>query len=65
MMAYALSRSLLLSDELVIERAMASLKENNYKFGSLIETIVSSPQFLNRRIPDPAAQRSALNTRGE
>jgi hypothetical protein len=24
---------------------------NNYRFNSLVETIVTSPQFLNERIP--------------
>jgi hypothetical protein len=49
MLAYALSRSLQLSDETVIEEAQAALKKNDYRFGALFETIVTSPQFLNRR----------------
>jgi hypothetical protein len=65
MLAYALSRTLLLSDELVIEEAMANLKKNGYHFGSLIETIVASPQFLNRRDSGPAGERASAATRGE
>jgi hypothetical protein len=65
MLAYALSRSLLLSDEPLVEQAKASLKEHGYQFGSLIETIVTSPQFLSRRVPDPAQQSSTTATRGE
>lgn len=65
MLAYALSRSLQLSDDPIIEQAQANLKANNFRFASLIETIVTSPQFINRRDPDPAAQRSFVPKRGE
>jgi len=58
LLAYALNRSLQLSDEAVIERMKASLQAKEYGFDSLVETIVTSPQFLNARIPDspPALQ---------
>lgn len=49
MLAYALSRSTILSDEPLIDEAQANLEENDYRFSSLIETIITSPQFLNRR----------------
>ena len=65
MLAYALSRSLQLSDDPIIEQAQANLKANDFRFASLIETIVTSPQFINRRDPDPAAQRSFVPKRGE
>jgi len=65
MLAYALSRSLLLSDEPILEQAQANLKKSDYQFGALIETIVTSPQFLHRRGPDPAEQSSSASTRGE
>ena len=58
MLAYALSRSLLLSDEPLIEQAQANLAAKDFRFGALVETIVTSPQFMNRRDPDPAEQRS-------
>jgi hypothetical protein len=64
LLAYALSRTLLLSDEPVVEQAQANLKNNGYQFSSLIETIVASPQFLNRRGSDPVEQRS-LAQKGE
>jgi Protein of unknown function (DUF1592)/Protein of unknown function (DUF1588)/Protein of unknown function (DUF1585)/Protein of unknown function (DUF1595) len=51
LLVYALNRSLLLSDEPVIERMRAKLTVSNYRFGSLVETIVTSPQFLNKRTP--------------
>ena len=56
LLAYALSRSLQLSDELVIEQALANLKKNDYRFGALFETIVASPQFMNRRDGAPPAE---------
>jgi hypothetical protein len=65
MLAYALSRTLLLSDEPLLAQARANLTKNNYQFGSLIETIVTSPQFLHRRSPDPAEQNSPRASRGE
>jgi hypothetical protein len=51
LLAYALGRSLQLSDEQVIESMEAKLNENAYRFSPLVETIVTSPQFLNKRSP--------------
>ena len=53
LLAYALSRSLQLSDETIIERMQTKLATGGYRFGSLVETIVTSPQFLDKRTPDP------------
>ena len=52
LLAYALNRSLQLSDESIVERMDAKLAANEYRFDSLVETIVTSPQFLNKRNPD-------------
>ncbi len=49
LVSYAVGRSLILSDELLIRDLHAKLKADNYRFGSLIEGIVTSPQFLNKR----------------
>jgi len=49
LLAYALERSLLLSDEPVIEKMKGRLTADGYRFDSLVETIVASPQFLNKR----------------
>jgi hypothetical protein len=49
LLGYALSRSPLLSDEPLVERMETKLVEDNYRFSALVETIVTSPQFLNRR----------------
>jgi len=53
LLVYALNRSLLLSDELVIDRMQAKLAANHYRFSSLVEAIVTSPQFLNQRNSEP------------
>jgi hypothetical protein len=47
--SYALGRSLLLSDQPVIDAMRARLADEGYAFGSLVEAIVTSPQFLNKR----------------
>jgi hypothetical protein len=53
LLAYALGRSLMLSDETTVEQMRGALGKNEYRFASLVETIVTSPQFVNRRNPDP------------
>jgi hypothetical protein len=49
LLSYALSRSLQLSDESVIERMDNGIAANGYRMDWLLETIVTSPQFLNTR----------------
>jgi len=56
--AYALGRSLQLSDELLIDEMKARLTAGNNHFSALVETIVSSPQFTNRRPAAPAAPKT-------
>ncbi|MSU62898.1 MAG: DUF1592 domain-containing protein [Pedosphaera sp.] len=49
LLSYALGRTLLISDDVTIANMRAKLETNGNRFGSLIETIVTSPQFLNKR----------------
>lgn len=49
LLSYALGRSLILSDEILVKQMSASLTENDYRFSALVDTIVQSPQFLNKR----------------
>jgi len=65
LLAYALSRSLQLSDELTVERMETRLAANGYQFSSLVETIVTSPQFLNKRNPDLPEKPESLARKGE
>ena len=48
-LAYALGRSLLLSDDALVETMKNSLARSDYRFQSMVETIVTSPQFLQKR----------------
>jgi hypothetical protein len=49
LLAYALGRNLVLSDRKTLEGMRARLVADKYALGSLVEAIVTSPQFLNRR----------------
>jgi len=59
LLAYALSRSLQLSDEGLVERMNARMAANGYKIDSLVESIVTSPQFLNKRGQEPSRQSTS------
>ena len=49
MLVYALGRSALLSDEPLLDEMRTKLAGGGYKFSTLIETVVTSPQFQNKR----------------
>ena len=49
LLTYALGRSLLPSDTGTIDMMRSRLVADKYAFGGMIEVIVTSPQFLNRR----------------
>ena len=49
LLAYALGRSLLLSDDSTLKQMQQKLAQDGYRFESLIESIVTSRQFLNKR----------------
>jgi hypothetical protein len=57
LLAYSLGRSLQLSDDLTVEQMKTALAANGYRFDSLVNTIVTSPQFLNKRSPDLLQQK--------
>jgi hypothetical protein len=57
LLAYGLGRSLSLSDDATVERMRSSLAANGYRFTSMVETVVTSPQFVNKRSPDPPEQK--------
>ncbi len=62
LLAFALGRSLQLSDEGLLERMKANLKKDNYRFRALVETIVLSPQFRDRRAPAMTAAQAPTDT---
>jgi hypothetical protein len=49
LLSYALGRSLLPSDRKTLEDMKARLKADHHAFGSLVEVLVASPQFLTKR----------------
>jgi len=58
LLVYALGRSVLRSDEPLLARMRTDLTAHAYRFGDLVQDIVTSRQFLNRRAA-PAARGSA------
>ena len=57
LLAYALGRTLLLSDEILIKEMRTKLAADGHRFGLLVESIVTSPQFLNKRGADDPRDR--------
>jgi len=55
--SYALGRTLVLSDNKALDEMRTRLAADGYAFGSLVEAIVTTPQFLNKRGRDDPQQR--------
>ncbi len=49
LLAFALGRTLLPGDDDLIDEMRRKLAANDYRFGTMVEAIITSPQFLNRR----------------
>jgi hypothetical protein len=61
LLAYALNRSTQMSDEALLDKMKAGLAAHDDHFSALVEAIVVSPQFLNRREPEKTfTQRADL-----
>ncbi|MCA9049352.1 MAG: DUF1585 domain-containing protein, partial [Planctomycetaceae bacterium] len=48
-LGYALGRSVILSDEPLLQDMETALRSNEYRFSALFETVVLSPQFRRSR----------------
>lgn len=59
LLAYALGRSLLLSDDPLVAAMKQRLAAGGNRFSTLVDTIVASPQFRTKRVP-AAAKTAAL-----
>jgi hypothetical protein len=59
LVAYGLGRTLLPSDDSLVERMRTKLAANGSRFGTLIECIVTSPQFRTKRTEPERNQRHA------
>ena len=51
LLAYSLGRTLLMSDDSLVAEMKAKLAGNGHRFGQLIDSIVTSPQFTTKRAP--------------
>ena len=49
LLSYALGRSLALSDDLLIEEMVSKLRRDGCCFNTVVDSIVTSRQFLNKR----------------
>jgi Protein of unknown function (DUF1592)/Protein of unknown function (DUF1588)/Protein of unknown function (DUF1585)/Protein of unknown function (DUF1595) len=56
LLSYGLNRTLQLSDEALVDTMQTKLAAQGDRFDSLVETIVLSPQFRNKRIQAPPTQ---------
>jgi acetyl esterase/lipase len=57
LLSYALGRSLMISDDPTVAGMTAKLARAGYRFDSLVESIVTSPQFLTKRGSETLAVR--------
>ncbi len=57
--AYGLGRTLLMSDDALIAEMKTKLVASGHHFATLIETIVTSPQFRNKRVAARSAPTAA------
>ena len=57
LLCYALERSLRPSDMPLLAQMQRKLTAGNYRFGTLVETIITSRQFLSRRAPSALAKK--------
>ena len=63
LLSYALGRTLIVSDDPTVQKMKEQLAANDNRFSTLVETIVTSPQFLTKRGQDELAKE--LTIRGD
>ena len=61
---YALGRGLMPSDETLVQDMKSTVEANDYRFSSLVETVVTSPQFLMKRVREDALASSETSSAG-
>jgi hypothetical protein len=60
LLAFGLGRTLMLSDDSTIREMRTKLSASGYRFDSVVESIVTSPQFLNKRGEQNLANKYSL-----
>jgi len=63
LVSYALGRGVILADRALLGDMQAGLRANGSRFSSLVEAIVTSPQFLLKRVPEDAPRPSSVGDR--
>ncbi len=63
LLTYALDRSLQLSDEALVDTMQTNLAAQGDRFDALVDTIVLSPQFRNKRMPAPQKPETQIASR--
>jgi len=61
LLSYALGRSLIIPDDLLVEEMLDNLRRNDDKIQSVFETIVASPQFRTKRSGTTALSAASLS----
>jgi hypothetical protein len=64
LLSYSLNRTLQLSDEALVDTMQTNLAAQGDRFDTMVETIVLSPQFRNKRIPAPPAPTQIASRKG-
>ena len=61
LLIYGLGRTLIMSDGPLLDEMKAKLATDNNRFGALVETLVTSPQFRTKRASATAPVKTASN----
>jgi hypothetical protein len=64
-LGYALGRSVELSDHALLDKMQTELAKNGYRFSTIFDIVVSSPQFRNQRCRNFSAARFRLESQGD
>jgi hypothetical protein len=64
-LGYALGRSLEVSDQELLDKMQSDLQRDNYRFTTLFETVVCSPQFRNQRCREFTIARFRSESQGD
>jgi hypothetical protein len=64
-LGYALGRSLEISDQPLLQQIQTNLERDDYRWATLLETVVCSPQFRNQRCRNFSIDRFRAESSGE
>jgi hypothetical protein len=64
-LGFALGRSVVLSDQMLLSKMQAELETNGYRFSTVFDIVVSSPQFRNQRCRNFTTARFRRESQGD